>query len=410
MVRALSIKSNVLWNTFGCLFYQGCQWLLTVVVVLLSPNYENSGYLAFAMAVGNLYLGLATYNMRTYQVSDVENVNSAGNYVAFRFVTVSLTSLCFVLYAILVSSGETLVITLAYLLFKLDESFVNVMYGIDQKAYRMDYIGQSQLMRGTLCLGFFCLGLVCFDSLFIAIVGMAVACFCVTLFFDVPRARSITEIRPRLKWKQCRSFLVKCFPSAAAVFLCGTVVSLVRQVFGLQYGQEALGIYAAVATPAVVVQVLANYLYNPVLAPLAEKWMHGSATAFFRLLGKALFAMGVVIAVVLLVFGLFGGSLLVLVYGDSIAEYTYLLFPVLISTGCVAFMWFFTDLLISVRKLGGALAANVFATLFMLASMDFFLSNWYMNGINFCVISSYFVGLAAAILIFSKTAYERFKC
>ena len=60
---------------------------ITVVVVILSANYENSGMLAFAMSVGNVFSTIATYNVRTYQVSDVLNRFTSSNYVAFRCLT-----------------------------------------------------------------------------------------------------------------------------------------------------------------------------------------------------------------------------------------------------------------------------------------------------------------------------------
>ena len=59
----LSTKQNMLWNSVGCLIYQACMWAMTIAVVIFSNDYENSGRLAFAMALGNIYYPLATYNM-----------------------------------------------------------------------------------------------------------------------------------------------------------------------------------------------------------------------------------------------------------------------------------------------------------------------------------------------------------
>lgn len=38
----------------------------------------------------------------------------------------------------------------AYLLFETGKSFCDVLYGVDQRAERMDYIGISQLLRSIL--------------------------------------------------------------------------------------------------------------------------------------------------------------------------------------------------------------------------------------------------------------------
>ena len=82
------MKSNIAWNTVGSVFYQGCLWLMTVLVVRLSSDYQNSGCLAFAMSVGNIYTALGTYTVRTFQVADVDDKYSASNYVGFRLITV----------------------------------------------------------------------------------------------------------------------------------------------------------------------------------------------------------------------------------------------------------------------------------------------------------------------------------
>lgn len=79
----LSTKKNALWNAAGCIFYLGCQWLTTVLVVVLSTDYNNSGALAFAMSVGSMFASISLYKMRTYQVSDISCEHSAKTILAF---------------------------------------------------------------------------------------------------------------------------------------------------------------------------------------------------------------------------------------------------------------------------------------------------------------------------------------
>ena len=47
--RELSLKANVLWNSIGSMFYLGCQWLITVLVVRLSSGFDAAGLLSLAM-------------------------------------------------------------------------------------------------------------------------------------------------------------------------------------------------------------------------------------------------------------------------------------------------------------------------------------------------------------------------
>ena len=122
---------------------------MTVSVVLVSQNYANSGILAFAMSIGNIYFPLATYNMRTIQVSDLGGEYSSSEYIAFRFITIGLGFLPILAYLFL-TTGDSALITSAlfWLVFKADEAFCSVFYAMVQKEGRMDYIGISQAIRG----------------------------------------------------------------------------------------------------------------------------------------------------------------------------------------------------------------------------------------------------------------------
>lgn len=390
----LSVKQNALWNGIGCTVYQGCQWLITVLVVVLSANYENSGILAYAMTIGNILTPVATYSMRTFQVSDIENKYSQQNYIGFRFITMIIGLLVTLAYTLAITPSATTVATVViYLVFKLDESFSTVLYGIDQKAYRMDYIGVSQFVRGALSLGAFSCVLYVTKNLDAAVATMFASCFLVTLFYDLPHSKRFGSILPSIKAAQAATLLRVCFPAVLSSLFCGMVVSVARQYFGIVNGDEALGIYAAVATPSVVIQLFAQYLYNPAIGPIAEKWVHGTKQELVGYLFKLLGVMLGAIAVVVVILSLAGSPLLVLVFGQSIVDYTFLFPPVLISTGLIAFMWFCTDVLVVFRNFKGVLLANSVALGVCLASMQFFIGLWYMNGVTFAIIAAYVVGL-----------------
>lgn len=66
-VKPLSLRQNTIYNAVGSLAYQGFQWLITVLVVLLSSDYANSGVLAYAMTVGNMFSSIAIYSTRAFR-------------------------------------------------------------------------------------------------------------------------------------------------------------------------------------------------------------------------------------------------------------------------------------------------------------------------------------------------------
>ncbi|MCH4184870.1 MAG: hypothetical protein LKF61_05225 [Eggerthellaceae bacterium] len=396
--QPLSLRQNTLWNALGCMFYLGCQWLTTILVVTLSDDFDNSGALAFAMATGIVFASIALYKVRTFQVSDVGGEFSGQNYVAFRFVTILAAFIVCVIYLSCIADARSyLALSLLYLIFKADESFADVLYGIEQCHERMDYIGKSQFIRGIVSLAGFAIPLMLTDNLAIAIICMALSCMMVTLFYDIPHARLFEVIRPRISKAQIVHLGGACFLAMLASLCANAIVSLVRQYFGIVDGQELLGIYASVATPAVLVQVAATYLYSPMIGSLAKTRCELGRSAFLRSFFKILGLLAVVITVVVAALSIIGDPLLNFVFGTRIAPYTYLFPYVLASTGVIGLLFYVNDVLIIVRRMRVLLVCDLISLGIALGSAVVLIPMYEMNGINIAIIVGAGFGVIASI-------------
>ena len=128
-IEPLSVKHNLLWNTIGCLFYLGCQWLTTILVVTLTGDYANSGLLAYAMAVGNIFAPIALYKIRAFQVSDLSGEYTSSHYLGFRLCTIVGAGLITTTYLVTSTDAFSFFLTSSiYLLFKADECLADVLY------------------------------------------------------------------------------------------------------------------------------------------------------------------------------------------------------------------------------------------------------------------------------------------
>ena len=401
----LNIKKNMLYNTIGSLTYQGCLWITTVLVVILSDGYSDSGILSFAMTIGNMFTAVGTYSMRTYQVSDIKGKYSQRNYVAFRLITLLIGLIVIGIYSVAVSPDSlTLIAVFAYLLFKIDESFCDVLYGVDQRGERMDYIGISQFIRGVLAVLAFSLSLYLSQNIVLAILAMFPAGLIVTISYDIPHAHRIDDIRPSIKAEQAKNLLVECLPIVLEILFLGMIVSVARQYYANAYGSERLGIYAAVATPAVLIQAAARYLYAPALVPLSEKWNDSPKESFLPFFKKTLLIMLTFIVVGVAVLAWAGPILLNLVYGQKVEGYTYLFTNVLISTSALAVLYYLTDVLVICRDIEGALISAAAALAITLATMIPLEATFDMQGINYVVIIA---SLAGAVLSLFRLSHNK---
>lgn len=394
-IEPLSVAQNTIFNAIGCLCYLGCQWVTTVMVVRLSSSYENSGLYAFAMATGIIFASIALYKVRTFQVSDISNQFSNSSYIAFRLITILIGWFVCAVYIPIATNRQMNLITvsLLYLVFKTDESFSDVLYGIYQKNGRMDYIGISQFIRGILSLIAFSAGLALTDSLPTAIISMTTSCMLVTIVYDLPHARRFGSIKPIFDNSALLALAKICFFAMLASLLANSIVSSVRQYYGIVNGSEALGHYASVATPAVLIQVAATYLYSPLIGKLATDLKKDRVLflkSFIKTMGMLVLVMGICV----LALSLVGSSLLTIAFGNSIQPYTYLFPYVLTATAAVGLLLYCNDVLIIQRRMKQTLFCNGIAFACAVASAIPFIALFDMNGINYSII----LGCSIAIL------------
>lgn len=394
-IEPLSVAQNTIFNAIGCLCYLGCQWVTTVMVVRLSSSYENSGLYAFAMATGIIFASIALYKVRTFQVSDISNQFSNSSYIAFRLITILIGWFVCAVYIPIATNRQMNLITvsLLYLVFKTDESFSDVLYGIYQKNGRMDYIGISQFIRGILSLIAFSAGLALTDSLPTAIISMTTSCMLVTIVYDLPHARRFGSIKPIFDNSALLALAKICFFAMLASLLANSIVSSVRQYYGIVNGSEALGHYASVATPAVLIQVAATYLYSPLIGKLAADLKKDRVLflkSFIKTMGMLVLVMGICV----LALSLVGSSLLTIAFGNSIQPYTYLFPYVLTATAAVGLLLYCNDVLIIQRRMKQTLFCNGIAFACAVASAIPFIALFDMNGINYSTI----LGCSIAIL------------
>ena len=392
-MRELSIKTNMLWNSAGSLLYSVCQWLTTVLVVRLSSDYDAAGVLAVAMAVSNVFAPIALYKIRSYQVSDVHEEVSSGEYIALRFVTIFASFVITMAYAVLTCSPNALACVVLYMVFRAGDVFIDVLHGIDQQHFRMDYCGISMGARGILFLMAFSITLAVTDSLELAVLAMSIVTYPV-IIYDLRCAKQFTSVKPVFSWPTIRRLLVSCLPAVVGIAACNLVVTFARQYLGLVQGEDALGIYASVCTPIVLIQACANYIYAPLLGVFAGHLDRGDVSAFCTLLLRvctALFGMFLLCGVA---FFFVGDWFLELVFGHEIAEYGYLMYAGILCSALTACVAFLSDLLVAMRNMRDNLLGNLVSCIVSVPASVLCVGAFGMNGVSFAICFAYAVGIA----------------
>ena len=148
------LKRNLLYNTVGNGIYYLSQWIITGWLIKSLSGEQgtyNAGLLSTAATVANMFIGLAGFGMRNYQVSDLSGEYSDTAYEVSRYITVGVSLVLGIIYSLITGyGGVQLACIRLFLIYKLTEPMTDVWHGILQKAERMDVIGIAYAMRGII--------------------------------------------------------------------------------------------------------------------------------------------------------------------------------------------------------------------------------------------------------------------
>lgn len=396
--QELSIKANMLWNSAGSLTFLACQWLITIVIVRLSSGYDDAGVLSLAMSVVGIFGTFANYKMGTYQVSDIRHEHPLSDYLGFRCFMLGIAFVACMVYAAFTCAPSALVTIALYYAYKGVGLVIDVLHGADQLGRRMDYIGKSFVLQGVFSLASFVAMYAITQNLNASIIAMTVVMALVLFLFDRPRAARFEPVRITLRRSTAWYFLKTSLPAVIASLAASALITVPKQFLSLEFGDAALGVYSSVAAPALVVQMGATYLYNPLLDVFPRLYFDGDRTGFLRLLARTIVGIVAVALACSVLLELLGSWVLQLLFGESIAPYVYLMQPIVLMTVLTAFLWFFGDLLIAIRMFRGTLLGNVAAFVAVVPLTLVCVSRWDMNGVSFAGASASFIGVLVLAL------------
>lgn len=402
--KRLSVSQNAVYNTVGTIVYCVCQWIISsLLVVHLSPMEEsvkNAGLLQLSISITNIFLAIANYNMRTYQISDTDNEYTSGDYVGMRFVTTTIALLMCVVYVIVLGySAKTVLCITVYMIFKLSESFCDVLHGVDQKNYRMDYVGISFAVRGIVTVAAFALSMVFTKSLMVSVCLCSISAFLVIALYDVKCAASFESIRPVFNGKTILQMLVSCLPSVVSSAAFIAISSVPRQFLEGILGEEALGYYGTIATPLVVVQVLATSIFNPMLTDMSLCYSNRDIKGFLSFVWRTLGFLAIISGVIYVCVLLLGELAVGIVFGSRFVPYAHLMYGIVGCTVLYAVCWFLCCALIIMRKLKVYMIASLVTLAFSALSAKPFINVFGMNGVSVSIMLAYVIHIAACTVV-----------
>lgn len=351
-------RAAYVWNTAAGLL-NAFQSVIMLVVLSHVCDPVQAGIFTIAYANANLFLNLGKYGVRNFQVSDVDEKYDFHAYHAARVASALAMVVCGVAWSVwsALSVGYTLdkfLVMVMMVLFKAVDAYEDVFHGNYQQHGRLDVGAKVLTLRMASMIVVFAGLIVVTRDLLLSLTATTVF---TTLFFvietvwarrtfDLPVQRAGS---PAPHAAGAWGLLKECFPVFLATFLLFYIGNAPKYAIDAVMDDVAQAQYGYIAMPVFVVGLLAGFIYNPIIASLADDWAEGRRDTFARRFSlQTLIIVGITLVCIAGAW-ILGVPVLNLLYNTELAPYKTDLLVLLAGGGFLAMATLFTTGLTIIR-------------------------------------------------------------
>ena len=280
------LRSAYRWNTAAGILFALQSTIMLIALTRVCDVYV-AGVFTIAFANANLFMQISNYGMRKFQASDRIGEFSFRSYRASRVATcvaMMAASILYVAYSSVTlgyAQDKTLVMVVMCA-FKAIDSFEDVFTGGYQVQDRLDIGARMVTARLIAVSAVFMIAVVITRDLLVSITATTVTSGGV-LAVQIAYVRKKYQLPDRTRsWTRAdvARLLKVCLPLCIADFLLFYVWNASRYAIDFLMDDAAQAYYGYIAMPVFVVNLLASFVYTPMITSLTDQWLAGEVRAF----------------------------------------------------------------------------------------------------------------------------------
>lgn len=280
-------RRNMSWNMLGSFLYAFASMALTMAVVQIVGD-EKGGIFTFAFtAFGQQMFTVAYFGIRPYQITDVENRYTFGDYLRLRVVT-SGAALAIGIGFVLVNgyTAEKAWVVFLMVCYKVIDGFADTYEAEFQRSGRLYLTGKSNTFRTLLSVGSFIAALLATRHLVWASAVAVAAQVAGVLIFDVAVIGSLPNIDWNWDKHACQDLARSCVLLFFSVFLDFYIFSAAKYAIDGNLDNAAQAVYGAIFMPTSVINLVAGFVIRPYLTKLSLYWEMRDFRKFGGIIGR----------------------------------------------------------------------------------------------------------------------------
>lgn len=366
-------RESYTWNMVQSLLIS-VQSVIMLMVINRTNSLDDSGVFSIAYAVASLMYYLAEYGVRKYQITDVREKASFGEYHTHRVITCLFTAIVSIVYVVMGSvSGRYSIYKCLIILIvcfeKALEAYCDVFFARFQQQGRLDVAAKASTYRIVLPM------VICLACLIVThnmLLSMAVWLVLTVLAMLTSFILVAPEFgRIEITWNRNQLLMIfkDCLPLFLGNFLLLYVGNAPKYAIDAFMGDSDQARYNFIFMPVFVIGLLANFIFNPILVELASEWNNGNRKRFRNLVIRQLGVITGITALAIAVAMTIGCPVLGIVFHADLSGLSKELTILMVGGGMLAFANFFIVVVTVLRGqkylIAGyclaAIAAKIFA-------------------------------------------------
>ena len=382
-------KSSYIWNMIAGIFMASEAVLLSIVVSRII-GLGDAGIITIGFAIGNLMATVGKYGVRTYQVTDVSKKYDFSSYFYGRLLTVFFMIISIVFYNMYCyynkgySNYKIIIVSLICFKFVVD-SIDDVLGGECQKRDRLDISSKIYSLRSfCFILSFVLVVIVTKNVVGALIISLAVAVLLELLMFKSVNSYMKLSYK-RSSISEIKEIIIKCTSLFLSAFFFFYITNAPKYAIDSIMNDEVQACYSFIAFPVFAIELLNNFIYQPVLHELAQDWTNKKIFKLKKRIYKQLLIITVLTMLALTVGFLIGIPVLSFIFSVDLSGYKTELLFLLSGGGLLAVIGYLSTILVTMRYS---------LVMFLGYIVDFFLSLFFYK----TVITKY--GVRGAVVLY----------
>ena len=351
-------RSTYLWNMINA----GLSAALCPVILMVmtrTNGVNDAGVFSIAFAVAALMLFVGQYGIRRYQASDIHEKYSFAEYHGMRFITCGamlIASAAYCVYGLLFRDygPDKFTVIILICLLKMIQAYADVIHGHMQQRGRLDVAAKASAARFLAELISCCVALILTKDIVISSVVCVLTSLAVLMLTTVNGARDYCDsLRPSISFWKFKRLLIEGFPLFISLFLNMYISNAPKYAIDTYLNDEIQAYFNYIFMPAFVIQLIAYFIFNPILTTYAKLWLSDEDSDLAKL--KKLVAKQCLILAGLTVLAVavaltIGIPVLSFIFGVDLGMYKEELCVLMIGGGMMAYGVFFSTVMTIIRK------------------------------------------------------------